>query len=225
MIDYLTERTRLTGLALDKVGGSSQAFDNLYLPTLHRAGFVAPEYASGQTGDHVPGGHVMESVPGLYRNVLVLDFKSLYPSIIRTFQIDPLGLTLGLRQQDAGENHTVPGFLGALFSRDQAILPGIIEHLWQARDQAKQDGNAALSQAIKIQMNACYGVLGSDVCRFYDQRLSASITMRGHEILTETAVQIEAEFGFKVIYGDTDSVFVWLGNDLSVQQADAQGPN
>lgn len=223
LIDYLTERTRLTGLALEKVGGSSQAFDNLYLPVLHRAGYVAPEYASGQTGDHVPGGHVMESVPGLYRNVLVLDFKSLYPSIIRTFRIDPLGLTLGLSQQESADS-TVPGFLGAVFSREQAILPGIIEHLWQARDRAKQEGNAALSQAIKIQMNACYGVLGSDVCRFYDQRLSASITMRGHEILTETAAQIETAFGYKVIYGDTDSVFVWLGDDLSAEQADAQGP-
>lgn len=223
LIEYYTERTRLTGLALDKIGGSAQAFDNLYLPALHRAGYVAPEYASGQTGDHVPGGHVMDSRPGLYRNVLVLDFKSLYPSIIRTFQIDPLGLTLGLQQPESSSN-CLPGFLGARFDRQHAILPGIIERLWHARDQAKAAGQQAVSQAIKIQMNACYGVLGSDVCRFYDQRLSASITLRGQEILTQTAAQIEAAFGYQVIYGDTDSVFVWLGDSLSPQAAHAEGP-
>ena len=223
LIDYYIERTRLTGLALDKVGGSAQAFDNMYLPALHRAGYVAPEYASGESGAHVPGGHVMNSQPGLYRNVLVLDFKSLYPSIIRTFQIDPLGLTLGLEAKQQGES-TVPGYLGAEFNRQQAILPDIIERLWVARDQAKRAGHQAVSQAIKIQMNACYGVLGSNVCRFYDQRLSASITFRGQQILTETAAQIEAEFGYQVIYGDTDSVFVWLGDDLTAEQADAIGP-
>ncbi|WP_010325133.1 3'-5' exonuclease, partial [Marinobacterium stanieri] len=76
LVPYLLQRARLTGLALDKVGGSSQAFDNLYLPRLHRAGYVAPEYASGQGDLEVPGGFVMDSRPGLYRHVLVLDFKS-----------------------------------------------------------------------------------------------------------------------------------------------------
>ena len=212
LVPYLLQRARLTGLALDKVGGSSQAFDNRYLPRLHRAGYVAPEYASGQGDLEVPGGFVMDSRPGLYRHVLVLDFKSLYPSIIRSFQIDPLGLALGTRG-DAPPEALVPGFHHAIFDRRHALLPRIIERLWQARDQAKQEGNSALSQAIKIQMNACYGVLGSKVCRFFDQRLSGSITLRGHQILQQTAEHIEATWGHTVIYGDTDSVFVWLGDD------------
>ncbi|WP_409525451.1 DNA polymerase II [Nitrincola sp. MINF-07-Sa-05] len=222
LIPYLIERSRLTGLSLDKVGGSAQAFDNLYLPTLHRRGYVAPEYASGQTGLKVPGGFVMESRPGLYQHVLVLDFKSLYPSIIRTFQIDPMGLAEGLKP-DVAETDLVPGFHGAIFSKRYNILPGIIEHLWQARDKAKQQGNSALSQAIKILMNACYGVLGSNQCRFYDQRLSASITLRGHQILTQTAEYIETQLGHRVIYGDTDSVFVWLGDNWSDQDTAAYG--
>ncbi len=222
LVPYLLQRARLTGLALDKVGGSSQAFDNLYLPRLHRAGFVAPEYASGQGDLDVPGGFVMDSRPGLYRHVLVLDFKSLYPSIIRSFQIDPLGLALGTRG-DAPEEALVPGFHHAIFDRRHALLPGIIERLWQARDVAKQEGNSALSQAIKIQMNACYGVLGSKVCRFFDQRLSGSITLRGHQILQQTAEHIESVYGHTVIYGDTDSVFVWLGDDWPDQDTDAHG--
>lgn len=222
LINYLVERARLTGLPLDKVGGSAAAFDNQYLPHLHRAGYVAPEYASGVSGLSAPGGYVMDSQPGLYKQVLVLDFKSLYPSIIRTFKIDPYGLSEGLKEGAAPED-LVPGFNHAIFSRSKTILPQLIEQLWAARDQAKKNKNAALSQAIKIIMNSFYGVLGSNVCRFYDQRLSSSITLRGHEILTKTRDCIEETFGFKVIYGDTDSVFVWLGDDFPEEEAGVRG--
>ncbi len=58
-------------------------------------------------------------------------------------------------------------------------------------------------------MNAFYGVLGTSACRFYDPRLASSITMRGHEIMRQTKALIEAQ-GYTVIYGDTDSTFVWL---------------
>ncbi|GGO83121.1 DNA polymerase [Marinobacterium nitratireducens] len=222
LLHYLIERCRLTGLALDKVGGSAAAFDNQYLPRLHRAGYVAAEYASGVSGLSIPGGFVMDSRPGLYRQVLVLDFKSLYPSIIRTFCVDPCGLAEGLRE-GADPEDLVPGFNGAIFARSRSILPSIIERLWQARDEAKRERNAPLSQAIKIIMNSFYGVLGSNLCRFYDQRLSGSITLRGHEILNRTRDEIERHFGFTVIYGDTDSVFVWLGDDCSDDQAQRHG--
>ncbi|MGH1463086.1 MAG: DNA polymerase II [Neptuniibacter sp.] len=222
LINYLVERARLTGLTLDKVGGSAASFDNQYLPYLHRAGYVAPEYASGVSGLSAPGGYVMDSQPGLYRHVLVLDFKSLYPSIIRTFKIDPYGLSEGLMAGAAPED-LVPGFNRAIFSRSKTILPNLIEQLWAARDRAKLNQNNALSQAIKIIMNSFYGVLGSNVCRFYDQRLSSSITLRGHEILTKTRDCIEEYFGFKVIYGDTDSVFVWLGDDFPEEEAGKKG--
>lgn len=222
LINYLIERARLTGLPLDKVGGSAAAFDNQYLPHLHRKGYVAPEYASGVSGLSAPGGYVMESRPGLYKQVLVLDFKSLYPSIIKTFKIDPYGLAEGLKEGAAFDD-LIPGFNHAIFSRSKTILPELIETLWNARDQAKRSKNAALSQAIKIIMNSFYGVLGSNVCRFYDQRLSSSITLRGHEILIKTRDCIEEYFGFRVIYGDTDSVFVWLGDEFPVAQANDKG--
>ncbi len=222
LLHYLVERSRLTGLPLDKVGGSAASFDNQYLPRLHRKGYVAPVYASGESQMGAPGGYVMDSRPGLYHQVLVLDFKSLYPSIIRTFMVDPYALAEGTGTECDPEA-LVPGFNHAIFSRKEAILPGIIERLWQARDRAKAEKNAPLSQAIKIIMNSFYGVLGSDVCRFFDQRLSGSITLRGHEILTRTKAKIEEEFGYKVIYGDTDSVFVWLGDDYPVDKAPHEG--
>ncbi|EOB9805749.1 DNA polymerase domain-containing protein, partial [Salmonella enterica subsp. enterica serovar Bareilly] len=83
------------------------AFTHLYLPRMHRVGFVAPN--QGDLPEEAsPGGFVMDSRPGLYDSVLVLDYKSLYPSIIRTFLIDPVGLIEGLRQPD--DEHSVAGF-------------------------------------------------------------------------------------------------------------------
>ncbi len=209
LFDFAIERARLTGLELGRVGASVEAFNRLYLPHLHRAGFVAPAVAVSD-GLESPGGYVMDSIPGLYKDILVLDFKSLYPSIIQTFLIDPKGLAVGLRHE-ATSLDVVPGFLGALFSRDKPILPLLIEKLTAQRERAKQENNQPLSQAIKIIMNSLYGVLGSRGCLFHDARLASSITMRGHQVMQQTKAWIE-EAGYKVIYGDTDSTFVWLGD-------------
>ncbi|PHS18540.1 MAG: DNA polymerase II [Kangiella sp.] len=207
LLEYLIFRSQLTGLELDRAGGSVAAFTNLYLPKLHRQGYVSPNLPL-DGGLASPGGYVMNSKPGLFKHVLVLDFKSLYPSIIRTFKIDPLGLIEG---QKTPEN-AIEGFRGAYFSRDKHILPEIITDLWEQRDQAKKENDQARSQAIKIIMNSFYGVLGSGGCAFYDTKLASSITLRGHEIMQQTAKWIEDK-GLEVIYGDTDSIFVLLNQD------------
>ncbi len=204
LIDFLILRSTLTGLDISRPGGSVAAFLNVYLPRLHRSGYVCG-VRPADGGLASPGGYVMTSQPGLYDYVLVLDFKSLYPSIIRTFKIDPLGLAEGLQNPEAA----IPGFKGACFSREQHFLPDIIANLWAQRDEAKRQQDKSRSQAIKILMNSFYGVLGSAGCPFYDPRLASSITLRGHEIMQTTARWIEAE-GLKVIYGDTDSTFVHL---------------
>jgi len=219
MLDFAVARTVMTGLNMDRMGGSVASFDNLYLPRLHRAGFVAPNASEDHTAS--PGGWVLDSTPGIYDHVLVLDFKSLYPSIIRSFAIDPLGLALGV-SGDLDEEATVPGFLQARFAREGHILPELIQQLWARRDAARQLGDAPLSQAIKIIMNSFYGVLGTPGCRFFDARLASSITRRGHEILQRTRDHIE-KAGHRVIYGDTDSVFVWIHEAANDAQAQAAG--
>ncbi|MGQ8707362.1 DNA polymerase II [Serratia sp. TSA_198.1] len=215
LLTFLLERATVTGLAADRSGGSVAAFSNLYMPRMHRLGFVAPNLGE-QPEEHSPGGFVMDSQPGLYDSVLVLDYKSLYPSIIRTFLIDPVGLVEGM--QHPGDADSVPGFRHARFSRGKHCLPAIVEQIWQGREAAKRQQNKPLSQALKIIMNALYGVLGSSGCRFFDPRLASSITLRGHEIMRQTRELIEAQ-GYQVIYGDTDSTFVWLRQPHSEQQA------
>ncbi|WOZ76801.1 DNA polymerase II [Kosakonia sacchari] len=215
IMPFLLERATVNGLPVDRHGGSVAAFSHLYFPRMHRAGYVAPNLG-GVPPQASPGGYVMDSRPGLYDSVLVLDYKSLYPSIIRTFLIDPVGLVEGMAQPD--NTHSTEGFLGAWFSREKHCLPGIVGQIWHGRDEAKRHGNKPLSQALKIIMNAFYGVLGTSACRFFDPRLASSITMRGHEIMRQTKALIEAQ-GYDVIYGDTDSTFVWLKQAHSEEDA------
>ncbi len=215
LLTFLLERATVTGLPADRSGGSVAAFEHLYIPLMHRQGFVAPNLGE-RPPEASPGGFVMNSQPGLYESVLVLDYKSLYPSIIRTFLIDPVGLVEGMRQPE--DSDSVQGFRGARLSRTRHCLPAIVERVWEGREAAKREGNKPLSQALKIIMNAFYGVLGSSGCRFFDPRLASSITLRGHEIMRRTRELIEAE-GYSVIYGDTDSTFVWLKRARSDEDA------
>ena len=215
LIEFAMRRAELTGLGMDRQGGSVAAFDNLYLPRLHRAGRVAPDVVDARSGEGSPGGYILDSKPGLYDNVLVLDFKSLYPSIIRTFGIDPHAL------HAPGEDR-IEGFQGASFAREGAILPELVRSVWKERDRAKQRGDAAMSQATKILMNSFYGILGASGCRFHDSRLASSITRRGHEIIRRTRDVIE-QGGETVIYGDTDSLFVLLGAGVDEAAARERG--
>ncbi|AUG06874.1 DNA polymerase II [Pseudomonas sp. S09G 359] len=215
LLKFLLERASVTGLPADRNGGSVAAFTHLYMPLMHRQGFVAPNLGD-KPPEASPGGFVMDSRPGLYESVLVLDYKSLYPSIIRSFLIDPVGLIEGLKHP--GDSESVEGFRGARFSRTRHCLPAIVARVSEGREEAKREHNAPLSQALKIIMNAFYGVLGSSGCRFFDTRLASSITMRGHQIMRQTRALVEAQ-GYEVIYGDTDSTFVWLGAAHSQAEA------
>ncbi|WP_339500277.1 DNA polymerase II [Pseudomonas canadensis] len=219
LLKFLLERASVTGLPADRNGGSVAAFTHLYMPLMHRQGFVAPNLGD-KPPQASPGGFVMDSRPGLYESVLVLDYKSLYPSIIRSFLIDPVGLIEGLKHPD--DSDSVEGFRGARFSRTRHCLPSIVARVSEGREVAKREHNAPLSQALKIIMNAFYGVLGSSGCRFFDTRLASSITMRGHQIMRQTRELVEAQ-GYEVIYGDTDSTFVWLGSAHSQEDASRIG--
>ena len=90
LLDLTVERSLLTGMQLDRVGASIASFDLVYLPELRRTRLRGPERGVGaHPHGPVQGGAVLASRPGIFRQVAVFDFKSLYPSLIRTFQLDP----------------------------------------------------------------------------------------------------------------------------------------
>jgi DNA polymerase-2 len=226
LIGLAARRSRLTGLPIDRVGASIAAFDFLYIAELHRRGIVAPSVAreepgragrvsdgadgdalAGEAEDAPIGGYVLDSRPGIHENVWVFDYRSLYPSIILTFNIDPLGHARAKREASAS---WVQAPNGAVFPRGEGILPGILRRLFPEREEARRKGDRVASLAIKILMNSFYGVLATPRCRFHSTAVSNAITTFGHTVLLWTKERLEA-MGYPVIYGDTDSVFALSG--------------
>ncbi|MDA3809076.1 MAG: DNA polymerase II [Spirochaetaceae bacterium] len=202
IIDQLITRSLITGLPMDKVNMSVAAFDHFMLPLVHRKGYVAPDTADIEAGGHAAGGYVFTSDPGLYPHVIVLDFKSLYPTIMRTFFIDPLS-----RLKSSFDTVHTP--VNISFSRTNHILPDFLKELMEKRAKAKENNDEYLSQAVKILMNSFYGVMGTTGCRFYHADLPTAITGTGQWVLKTCAAYLR-DLGYSVIYGDTDSVFVSL---------------
>jgi DNA polymerase-2 len=196
-------------MQLDRVGASIASVDFLYLGELRRRGFVAPSVSGEHDQATVAGGAVLDSVPGLFRNILVFDFKSLYPSIIRTFNIDPLTFV----PAPAADDHTLirtPS--GAAFRRDPGILPDLVAALWSARDEARRADDTLRAYAIKILMNSLYGVLAATSCRFFSPAIANAITQTGQHLIHRAAAEVR-RLGYAVLYGDTDSLFVDPGED------------
>ena len=195
-------RAQLSGLLMDELGMMTAAFDHFFLPKLHRVGYVAPNVKDLQTSEHAAGGYVMDPIPGIYDDVIVLDFKSLYPSIIQTFKIDPYSNL----KSDVDTIETLNSYK---FSSTKHFLPEFIDQLIEQRNIAKKKKDKQLSQAIKILMNSFYGVMGSFGCRFYHPNLPTAITGTGQKLLMGSKSFL-ADNGYEVIYGDTDSLFVKL---------------
>ena len=205
LIALAVARSKLTGMTPDRVAASIASFDFLYMAELHKRRIVAPSVRSDDARVFAAqaGGHVLEPRPGVHANVWVFDFKSLYPSLIRTFNIDPLALVTDA-SSDADLIDTAGG---ARFRREPAILPQLLDELFPRREAAKRNGDSIASHAIKILMNSFYGVLGTPACRFYNPKLANAITGQGKHFLLWSKDWFE-KAGYTVLYGDTDSLFV-----------------
>lgn len=172
------------------------------VPTTHRARREAP----------IEGGYVHAIRPGIYRWVTVLDFKSMYPSIIIARNIcfttlSPTGTTVS----PSGARFLDP-------SVRRGVIPEILTELLADRDRFRKAGREAtsaelreyydgLQNAVKVLMNSFYGVLASSFYRFTDKEIGAAITSFAREAITNIIKALESE-GHEVVYSDTDSVFV-----------------
>ena len=220
LVNLAFARSALTGMTPDRVAASIASFDFLYLAELNKRRIVAPTVHSDDSRVFAAqaGGHVFEPVIGVHDLVWVFDFKSLYPSVMRTFNIDPLGFVAA--------NEVSPTDIRCVndvgFRREPAILPGMLDTLFPQREAAKQKADAVASQAIKILMNSFYGVLGTPACRFHNPEIANAITGQGRHFLQWSRDWFERR-DYVVLYGDTDSVFVSSGM-VDSAAAQALGP-
>ena len=137
---------------------SIAAFEHLYIEALHQRGRVAPTFGVDPLPmEGAPGGIILSPRPGVFDDVLVFDFQSLYPSIIRTFNIDPLsylpdrqtGTEEELREQNGAEEGAegkppIRAPNGALFRRQPGILPDLLNRFFERRSEAQEKGDACL---------------------------------------------------------------------------------
>jgi len=200
-LELAIERSQLTGLTFDRLTASIAAFDSLYIRKAHKQGLVSPTTEYVHKEERIKGGYVMDPKPGIYHDVLVLDFKSLYPSIIKTFNIDPAS------HIEKKESSIVVAPNGAMFKNQDGILPGIISTLHDAREKAKKEKREFASYAIKIIMNSFFGILANPNSRYFSLDVANAITHFAQYIIKLTAQKIE-ERNLKVIYSDTDSIFI-----------------
>lgn len=216
--DLTTQRSIISGMPMDRVNASIASLDQVYIPEMNKRGLVAQTKAFMRKDSGLAGGFVMNSKPGIYNYVLVLDFKSLYPSIIRTFNIDPISyLGMNIKKRDV-----IMAPNGATFdSTVEGILPELLSNLLNERMKAKKRNDIPASNAIKLLMNSFWGVLASPMCRFFNFDMASGITSFAR-FLTKKTAEVFRKEGYEVIYGDTDSVFVNVKAD-SVEEAEKIG--
>ncbi|XP_022741467.1 DNA polymerase alpha catalytic subunit isoform X2 [Durio zibethinus] len=172
------------------------------------------EHGKGKKGPAYAGGLVLEPKRGLYdKYVLLLDFNSLYPSIIQEYNIC---FTTVERFPD-GLIPRLPS------SKTAGVLPELLKNLVQRRRMVKSWMKNASGikvqqldiqqQALKLTANSMYGCLGFSNSRFYAKPLAELITQQGREILQSTVDLVQNNLNLEVIYGDTDSIMVYSGLD------------
>jgi DNA polymerase I len=215
MIDHYIELSRLSGVLLhDVFGGQTIRIETAVLHEFKRRNMLMPTKKSAEA-EAIKGAVVLEPVVGLHKNVLVLDFASLYPSIIKNFNISPDTLVF-----DKNENtHVAPN--GTRFLNKEiyeGVFPAIISRLLEERWAAKAAMASATGEerrilnvkqyAIKILCNSFYGYAGYNRARLYVSDVANAITAYGRENIKRTKELVEKQFGVRVLYADTDSLFI-----------------
>ncbi|MEM2618458.1 MAG: DNA-directed DNA polymerase [Candidatus Hadarchaeales archaeon] len=161
------------------------------------------------------GAYVMEPEKGMHEDLVVFDFRSLYPSIIITHRIDPFNLNCSCCGK--GEGTIVPELGYRFCSRKEGFIVPVLQRLVEERLKLKaqlkgleKDSGEyrllfARQNALKIITNSFYGMLGFSRARWYSKECAESITSFGRCYIHKT-IDMARNFGFKVIYGDTDSL-------------------
>jgi len=208
------------------IGSTSQLVDSLVIRLADAENVAVPLTGSAEAKEgQITGGYVHEVDAGLHPWIAVLDFKSMYPSIMigqnicYTTRIDP-----AQPDQPADDEPVYTAPTGARFRHQsvrKGLVPRLLEDLMAQRDvhkaalkAAKQEGNVqqesfhdSMQYAVKILMNTFYGVFASGFYRFTHRDLGSSITAWARHNIKAIIAQLEEE-GHGVVYSDTDSIFV-----------------
>ncbi|WP_416839045.1 DNA-directed DNA polymerase [Haloferax sp. DFSO52] len=225
IIAFWDEVRTFVGCKLEDAPTPGDTVDIYVLHKVHGE-FALPSKGQQESEDY-EGGAVFDPITGVKENVTVLDLKSLYPMCMVTINASPE--TKVDPDEYDGEMFHAPN--GTHFRQEpDGMIREMVDELLAEREEKKglrnehEPGSAEYEQfdrqqaAVKVIMNSLYGVLGWDRFRLYDKEMGAAVTATGREVIefTEKAAN---EFGYDVAYGDTDSVMLELGPDVSKDEA------
>jgi len=213
-IEKTLDLAAVSKLPLEDVlhGRTSNLIDSILIRAADRAHVAVPMMKMrGGRVEQIEGGYVHSLQPGLYEWVISLDFRAMYPSLI---------IENNICFTTVSPNGTIASPTGAKFLAadvKKGLLPVILANLMKDRQEVRTRMKAetdpqmkefyeGLQAAIKILMNAFYGVLASSFYRFNDPKVGASITAFARDRIKGIIGELEAE-QVKVVYADTDSVF------------------
>ncbi|WP_049925763.1 DNA-directed DNA polymerase [Halopiger goleimassiliensis] len=226
IIAFWDEVRSFVGCKLEDAPTPGDAVDMYVLHQAHGE-FALPSKGQQEGGEEYEGGAVFEPITGVKENVTVLDLKSLYPMCMVTINASPE--TKVDPDEYDGETYEAP--TGTHFRKEpDGVNRTMIEELLAEREEKKElrdqhePGTPEYEQydrqqgAVKVIMNSLYGVSGWEQFRLYDKEAASAITATGREVIefTETAAN---ELNYQVTYGDTDSVMLELGPDVSKDEA------
>jgi DNA polymerase I len=178
-------------------------------------------------GKKYKGAIVVEPKPGVHFNVAVLDFASLYPSIIKIWN---LGYETVRCPHDKCKANLIPGTPHWACTKKRGLESLLIGSLRDLRVKwyklrAKDSSLTApirgwykvVSDALKVVLNASYGVFGADNFALYCPPVAEATAAIGRHVITQ-AIQRSQELGLEVFYGDTDSIFLGSQNSDSLSR-------
>ncbi|MFH1669290.1 MAG: DNA-directed DNA polymerase [Candidatus Woesearchaeota archaeon] len=185
---------------------------NQFIPNKPHHGVLEDRMAS-----RIKGAFVFEPIPGLYDNVVVFDFRSLYPSIIVSHNISIETLNCDCcrgKEQVPVEGHNLwfcrnkKGFFSTVL-KDIITRRTRVKEIMKTADEKKRPFLDARQESLKVLSNSFYGYLGFYAARWYSQDSARSVTAYGRHYIHKV-IDSAKEKGFDVLYSDTDSIFIHL---------------
>ena len=219
-LTYAVQLSALTRLPLDQVMTAAVGFrvDSYLLRYAHLKGELIPR-RSEQPFFPFRGAIVLEPQPGLHENIAVLDFTSMYPNLMRNYNLSPDTLLSPNEKIPHDEVFVIPDVKHRFRKSPDGLYRLALSNLLTERASIRTELSRLDSEssrykelverekAIKIIANACYGYAGWTGARWYVREIAESATALGRVTITKT-VSKATELGLQVIYGDTDSIFV-----------------
>ncbi len=236
LLDKFFELSKISGVTLqDSFGGQSMRIETMILHEFAKRNYVMPQKPTGaelskrmNERKELKGAIVLEPKKGLHTDgcILVLDFKSLYPSIMRTYNISPDTLMLEDKNVKYNTSPLKTKFVDESVKR--GVFPELLTRLMNARSEAKKQMKMAKGEkkrvlnarqlALKDISNSFYGYTGYIRARLYMLDVAKSITAFGRENIENTKRMVEEKFKLEVVYGDTDSIFLKT-NEINLDKA------